>query len=75
MKIVNIKGENLQNDMRNFNEIFRKYVVYDYIIKVTKKHSHTLSRKHIFGKTTGKGEDHIDTPAFLGLIDIILTKI
>ena len=31
MKIVSIDGENLLNDSGNFNEIFRKDVIYDNI--------------------------------------------
>ena len=33
MKIVNIDGENLLSDSRNFNDIFRKDVTYDIKIK------------------------------------------
>ena len=31
MKIVNIEEENLPNDLRNWNKIFRKGVAYDNI--------------------------------------------
>ena len=55
--MVNIEEENLLNDLRNFNEIFWKDVPYDNI-KSHKNQSFTLSRKHIFGKTTrGRGSN------------------
>ena len=53
IKIVNTEGENLLNDLRNFKELFRKDVAYDKIKGHKKAGFHPLSRKHIFGKTTG----------------------
>ena len=51
IKIVNINGENLLNDnFRNFNEIFNE--IYG---SQKEAESQPLSRKHISGKTTGKG--------------------
>ena len=51
MKAVYIVGEKysyLLNDMRNFNEIFRKDVAYDNIESRKKVAFHPLSRKYIF---------------------------
>ena len=62
MKIVNIEGENLLNDLRNFNELFGRNVAYDSIKSHKKLGFHTLSRKHISGKTTGGG-GQIDPPS------------
>ena len=55
MKIVNIDEESqyLLNDSRYFDKIFRKYVAYDNIKSSKKAWLHPLSRRHIFGKTTG----------------------
>ena len=50
IKIANINGENLLNDKRNFNEIFNEIGG-----SQKKAGSQPLSRKHISGKTTGKG--------------------
>ena len=48
MKIVNIDGENLYllSDLRNFNDIFRKYVTCD--IKIKKEQGLILSLKDTF---------------------------
>ena len=58
MKIANIDRENLTkllNDLKNFNEVFRKDVPYDNT-KIHKKPAfHPLFRRHIFRKTTGGG--------------------
>ena len=54
--MVNIEGRKssyLLNDMRNFNEIFRKDAAYNYIKGHTKPGFHPLSRKHIFEKNKG----------------------
>ena len=56
MKMNNIDGENLLNDWRNFNEIFRKDVTYDDIKSHKKPRLHPLSRRYIFGKTTEEGQ-------------------
>ena len=40
--------------MSNFNEIFRKDVTYDNIKILKKRGLHPLSRRYIFGKTTGE---------------------
>ena len=39
--------------MRNFNEIFRKDAAFDNIKSQRKPGLHPLSRRYIFGKTTG----------------------
>ena len=54
MKLVNIDEENLHllNDLRNFNEFFRKNVIYDNIKSHKKTGLHPLSRKYSYGKTT-----------------------
>ena len=44
----------LLNDLRNLNEIFRNDKLMT-MLKVTKIRLHSLSRKHIFGKTTWGG--------------------
>ena len=63
MKIVNIDGENLY--MKNFNEIFRKDVTYDSIKSHKKPGLQPLSRRYIFGKTTGVGFNlTLPPPAF-----------
>ena len=59
------KSPYLLNDLRNFNEIFRKDVAYDNIKSPKKTRFHSLPRKHIFGKTT-EGEWNGST-VFLGL--------
>ena len=52
--------------MRNFNEIFREDVPYDYIKGHKKLEFHSLIRRCIFSKITERGE--IDpSPAVLGL--------
>ena len=43
----------LLNNLRNFNEIFRKNVNYDNIKSHKKSEFHPLFRRYIFGKTTG----------------------
>ena len=47
MKIANIKKKNsyLLNDLRNFNEIFRKYVIYDKIKSHKKLGFHPVSKR------------------------------
>ena len=46
----------LLNDLKNFNEVFRKDVTYDNT-KIHKKPAfHPLFRRHIFRKTTGGGQ-------------------
>ena len=55
LKIVNIEGENLLNDLRIFNEVFRKHLPYDNIKSHGKPRFYLLSRKHIFGKGIGRG--------------------
>ena len=52
MKILNIEGENLLNEFRNFNEIFRKDVTSDNIKSHKKPVLHPFSEIQIFGKTT-----------------------
>ena len=69
MKIANIEQRNslyLLNDLRNFNEIFRKDVTYDNIKSHKKPGFYPLFRRYIFQKTTGK-EGQIDPPAVLEL--------
>ena len=41
------------NDLSNVNKIFRKYMTYDNIKCYKKLGFHSLSRRHIFRKTTG----------------------
>ena len=68
MKIVNIEGENYLNDLRNFDDIFRKGVAYNNI-KSHKKQSVTLSLENTFsekqqaGRGGGGGDYQIDTPS------------
>ena len=68
MKIANIDREIL-NDLRNFNEIFRKDVPCDNIKSHKKPRFQPLFRRYIYGKTTGGGGGcQIDSPpSFLGL--------
>ena len=64
MKIVNSEGENL-NDLRNFNEIFRKNIAYDNI----KSHiilKFTLSQENTFLKKP-QGVVKLPPSAFLRL--------
>ena len=49
------KSSYLLNDLRNFNEIFRKDVTYDNIKSHKKPGLHPVPEKHIFGKITGGG--------------------
>ena len=44
------------NDLSNVNKIFRKYMTYDNIKCYKKLGFHSLSRRHIFRKTTGGGQ-------------------
>ena len=63
MNIANIEQINssyLLNDLRNFNEIFKKYVTYNNIKSHKKQGFHPLSRRYIFQKTIGGGQ--IDPP-------------
>ena len=55
-KIVNKDRESLissSKDLRNFNNIFRKYVAYDNIKSHKKPEFQPLFRRSIFEKTTG----------------------
>ena len=54
MKIVNIEGENYLNDLRNFDEIFRKGVAYNNI-KSHKKQNVTLSLENTFSEKQQAG--------------------
>ena len=56
MKIVNIDRENfhLLNDLKNFNEIFRKDMTYAIIESHKKPWLDFFSRRYIYGKTTGR---------------------
>ena len=49
------KASYILNDLRRFNKIFRKVLAYDNIKSHKKPGIHPLSRKCIFGKTTGEG--------------------
>ena len=76
MTIVNTDEQNLHiflpylsNDLRNFNEIFKKNVCYDNIKIHTKPELLALSRKYSFGKTTGWGGKLI-LAVFLGLSNL-----
>ena len=51
MKIANTDREGLLNDLKNFNEIFRKDVTYDNIKNHKKPGFYSLFRRYIFGKT------------------------
>ena len=68
MKMANIEQINssyLLNDLRNFNEIFRKDVTYDNI-KVTKNQGFTISLEDtFFKKPQGEPPPH-PPPAGLG---------
>ena len=50
-----IQEVGLLNDLRNINDVFRKDVAYDNIKSYKKAGFYLLSRKHIFGKSTGLG--------------------
>ena len=50
-----MERENLLNDLSNFNEVFKKDVACDNIKSNKKAGLYPLSRKHMFGKTTGEG--------------------
>ena len=52
--------------MMNFYQIFRKNLSYDNIKSHQKSGLHALSRKHNFGKITGR-ECQIDPTTFVGL--------
>ena len=56
-----MERENLLNDLSNFNEVFKKDVACDNIKSNKKAGLYPLSRKHMFGKTTGEGGGQIDT--------------
>ena len=43
----------LLNDLRNFNEVFRKDVTYDNIKSYKKTGFHSLFKRYDFRKTTG----------------------
>ena len=47
------------NDLRNFNVILRKNLTYDSIKGQEKPGLHPLSRRYIFGKTTGTFLSHL----------------
>ena len=67
MEIANIDRENLQvlRDLRNFKEIFRKDIAYNYI-KSHKKPGFLLLFRRYFWKTrSARGQ--IDPPAFFEL--------
>ena len=51
VNVVNIEEENLLNELRNSNEIFRKDVTYDNIKSHKRADLHPFSKKHIFGRT------------------------
>ena len=56
VKILNIERKKLYilNDLKNCNKIFGRDVAYDNIESHEKVRFHSLYRKHIFGKTTGR---------------------
>ena len=71
--MVNIEGENIKkekkssyllNDLKNFNEIFRKNVAYYDIKSDEKTRFHLFSSKQIFAKTkrVGRGRGQINSP-------------
>ena len=70
-KIVNKDRESLissSKELRNFNNIFRKYVAYDNIKSHKKPEFQPLFRRSIFEKTTGGvggggGQIEIDPPS------------
>ena len=67
MKIVNTdkkKCSYLPNNLRNFNEIFRKIISYDNIESHKKPGLYSLCRKYSFEKMT---VEEFDPPAFLRL--------
>ena len=69
MKIANIEQRNssfLLNELRNFNEIFRKDVTYDNIKSHKKPAFHPLFRGYIFRKTTGGGGVKLTLQQFYG---------
>ena len=45
VKISKTNSSYILNDLKNFNEIFRKGLIYDNIIKVTKNQGFTVSEK------------------------------
>ena len=56
MKILNIEEKNLQiEELRNFNEVFRKDVPYDNIKSHKKAGLHPLPKNYNFGKITSMG--------------------
>ena len=50
-----LKSSYLLNNLRNFNEVFRKGVTYDNIKSYKKPEFHPLFIRYIFGKTTREG--------------------
>ena len=71
MKIVNTEEENLylQNDLRIFNEIFRKDVTYDNIKSHRKTRFHPLFGRYIFGKTSSGSNWPTLTPPRLSVVN------
>ena len=61
MKIVNIEEETLLNELRDFNEVFRKNVIYDNIKCHKKGALDSFSEKRFLRKTTGRSQ--IDPPS------------
>ena len=51
MKVLNIEGENLWKNFRNFSETFRRDLAHDNIKSQKKAGFVTLSRIQTFGKT------------------------
>ena len=80
------KSSYFLNDLRNYNETFRKDVALDNIKSHQKVGFQSFSRKHIFGKTTGGGQTDIralsrlkytdlfnDLPKFAGIYCVFST--
>ena len=53
--------------MKNFNEVFRKYVTYDNIKSHKKQGFHPLFRRNIYRKVTEGVKVTLPAPTFLGL--------
>ena len=66
------KSSHLLNDLSNCNGVFRKDVAYDNIKSHKKAGFHSLSRKHIFGKTQ---ERDLSLQALLLKIPILVISI
>ena len=65
IKIVNIGRQNFHifnEELRNFNEIFRKDVNYDNFKSHKKAVLCLLSRRYVFWKTIGGGEINLPQP-------------